>query len=223
MKDVEFRAFCKIFIKEDVDNDGLLKPAEVKKQWSTSGLDKAHLAKIWEMTDVDQDGCMSMSEFVIGMWLISLKVNDNVPVPATLRPDWLAWVQAFQPSPSFIDSLRAPKPGVTLSRSPVPAPAPAPSMAYGSSNSAKAANSSGPSTMEMFAYSQSEQGKQGVQAANKIAQSETGKKAGAMAWDNRDKIAAAAQSEQGKAAGRAAWENRDKVSKAAVKGASLIK
>jgi hypothetical protein len=80
----------------------------------------------------------------------------------------------------------------------------------------------GPSSFEMYKYSQTEEGKDMMKNATTVANSDVGKKAGTMAWEHRDQIKAAAQSEAGKKAMAAAWEKRDTVAKGAKMAAGAV-
>lgn len=52
-----------------------------------SGLDQMTLKQIWQISDLDNDGNLDISEFCVAMHLIRLKVKTPaLPIPATLPP-----------------------------------------------------------------------------------------------------------------------------------------
>jgi hypothetical protein len=59
-----------------------------KKVLGASGLPTASLRDIWNLSDVDGDGQLSLHEFVIAMFLIDM-VKQGHAVPAALDPEML--------------------------------------------------------------------------------------------------------------------------------------
>ena len=68
--------------------DGFLQGAKLRETFMATGLDKAQLAAIWELADVDQDGALDKYEFAIAKHLIELLEKDpNARLPNLLPPD----------------------------------------------------------------------------------------------------------------------------------------
>lgn len=60
-----------------------------KEFFEKSKLPIAELRKIWQLSDVTKDGCLTMEEFLTAMHLVVLRRNDiELPesLPETLRP-----------------------------------------------------------------------------------------------------------------------------------------
>ena len=45
--------------------------------------DNQVLGQIWELSDIDKDGCLDQDEFAVAMWLIDQAKTGNAP-PQTL-------------------------------------------------------------------------------------------------------------------------------------------
>jgi tetratricopeptide (TPR) repeat protein len=72
---------------------GKLSGVNAIEMWAQSGLSNEHLAIIWEVSDQDKDGHLTMEEFVLAMYLINAKrrgiITDipHIPPPEyTIRP-----------------------------------------------------------------------------------------------------------------------------------------
>ncbi|XP_022237554.1 epidermal growth factor receptor substrate 15-like 1 isoform X2 [Limulus polyphemus] len=66
--------------------DHKLSGNKVKPVMMNSKLPLETLGKIWDLSDIDQDGFLDKDEFVLAMHLV-YKAVENVPVPPTLPPD----------------------------------------------------------------------------------------------------------------------------------------
>ena len=74
------------------DPQGVIPGAEAKEFFERSKLPIADLRKIWQLSDVSQDGCLSLEEFLTAMHLVVLKRNSiDLPdnLPPVLRPAYL--------------------------------------------------------------------------------------------------------------------------------------
>ncbi|CAH8568017.1 unnamed protein product [Dicrocoelium dendriticum] len=81
-------AWDKTFISLKPDN-GLLTGEAVKKHLLASQLPNIVLRQIWQLSDVDHDGCLDADEFCLANYLIKLKLDGNeLPsvLPAHLVP-----------------------------------------------------------------------------------------------------------------------------------------
>lgn len=62
---------------------GLMSAATARTVLTGTGVPKAALKKIWELSDVDKDGSLDLSEFVIAMYLVGL-VKQGLDLPPAL-------------------------------------------------------------------------------------------------------------------------------------------
>lgn len=68
--------------------NGFITGAAAKEILTASGLDKPSLRKIWELSDMDKDGQLSLEEYVIAMFLTS-RVKEGEALPAALDPEMI--------------------------------------------------------------------------------------------------------------------------------------
>ena len=54
--------------------------------------------KIWELSDIDKDGCLDQDEFAVAMWLIDQAKTGSVPPPQTLPDNLIPQVNVPQKS-----------------------------------------------------------------------------------------------------------------------------
>lgn len=66
--------------------EGRVSGAGAKDVLLESGLDVAQLRAIWELADIDKDGCLDAEEFAVCQYLINM-AKDGKPVPASLPPN----------------------------------------------------------------------------------------------------------------------------------------
>jgi hypothetical protein len=82
-KDIVDR-YRQLFNNTDRDNQGKLNGDQVKSIWIRSGLDARTLGLVWNLSDLDDDGMLSMQEFTLGMFIIDEKLR-GCSIPATLN------------------------------------------------------------------------------------------------------------------------------------------
>jgi len=56
-------------------SDGFLTGGTALELFSRSGLDRSHLAKVWNLSDLDKDNQLNETEFMIAMHLIMLSMK----------------------------------------------------------------------------------------------------------------------------------------------------
>ncbi|KAL0966537.1 hypothetical protein UPYG_G00296460 [Umbra pygmaea] len=78
-----------IFLKTDIDMDGLVTGGEVIEIFMQSSLPQAMLAQIWGLADTKQTGKLSREQFSLAMWLIQQKVTHGLDPPQSLTPDMI--------------------------------------------------------------------------------------------------------------------------------------
>ena len=66
--------------------DGYVSGAAAKSVFTSSGVSVANLRKIWDLSDIDKDGKLDFSEFVVAMYLVDC-VKGGQPVPPQLESD----------------------------------------------------------------------------------------------------------------------------------------
>eukprot|EP00968_Pinguiococcus_pyrenoidosus_P014055 scaffold1277_cov253-Pinguiococcus_pyrenoidosus.AAC.60 len=94
MTPTERTKYAGFFPNYDKNGDGFVEGAEARQLFSQSGLDKAVLKDVWNLSDTDKDGRLSRTEFNIAMHLIYVKRKKGLSLPTTLPPQLLASAQA---------------------------------------------------------------------------------------------------------------------------------
>ena len=62
-------------------SDGFVTGAAAKTLFTSSGVQKDNLRKIWDLSDIDKDGKLDLSEFVVAMYLLDCaKAGNTLPV-----------------------------------------------------------------------------------------------------------------------------------------------
>ncbi|UYV63587.1 EPS15L1, partial [Cordylochernes scorpioides] len=81
--------------------------AKVKPVMLNSKLPVETLGKIWDLSDIDQDGFLDKEEFMLAMHLI-YKALENIPVPSELPPDLVPSSKQRTPGvlPDLLDGPR---------------------------------------------------------------------------------------------------------------------
>ena len=72
--------------------DGVIPGNQAKEFFEKSSVPIAELRKIWQLSDVTMDGCLSLEEFLTAMHLVVLRRNNiTLPdsLPTCLRPTFL--------------------------------------------------------------------------------------------------------------------------------------
>eukprot|EP01127_Copromyxa_protea_P013592 TRINITY_DN3680_c1_g1_i2.p1 TRINITY_DN3680_c1_g1~~TRINITY_DN3680_c1_g1_i2.p1 ORF type:complete len:443 (-),score=91.20 TRINITY_DN3680_c1_g1_i2:564-1781(-) len=86
-----------------------------------SGLPQEVLMMIWELSDMDHDGNLTLKEFYINSYLVNL-AQTGVPLPETLPPSLLASIDI--PTETLPTSVPTPSPTSTPTSAPTSTPAP---------------------------------------------------------------------------------------------------
>ncbi len=68
----------------DTNGDGFVEGPQAVDLFSRSGLDRAVLGKVWELSDADKDSRLSPNEFAVAMHLIVCISKRGLPVPPRL-------------------------------------------------------------------------------------------------------------------------------------------
>lgn len=77
--------YAQIFKAADHLQTGFLAGEQARQLLIQSGVEPSILMKIWELSDINTDGCLDLEEFIIAMHLINL-TKLNIPLPNTLPP-----------------------------------------------------------------------------------------------------------------------------------------
>ncbi|KAH9498476.1 hypothetical protein Btru_007610 [Bulinus truncatus] len=77
-----------MFLKLDMDHDGLVSGAEIRDVLAQSGLSTAVLAHIWSLCDIQGVGKLTSDQFALVMHLIQQKLQGVEP-PAQLTPEMI--------------------------------------------------------------------------------------------------------------------------------------
>ncbi|PVD28547.1 hypothetical protein C0Q70_11135 [Pomacea canaliculata] len=108
--------YVKQFISMQQDLSGVITGPVAKNFFEKSKLPVVELSKIWQLSDLNRDGALSMEEFCIAMHLVVLRRNDiELPdhLPASLMP-----YSTLNDEPFAADL----PPGSTLKRATPPSP-----------------------------------------------------------------------------------------------------
>lgn len=87
ISDSQKEYYVKQFMSKEPDVTRCITGSTAKSFFEKSGLSMNQLSDIWKLSDIDQDGCLSLDEFCIAMHLTVLKRNGiDVPkrLPASL-------------------------------------------------------------------------------------------------------------------------------------------
>lgn len=77
-----------IFMRSDLDKDGLVSGPEIKDIFMQSGIQQMCLAQIWALCDTNQSGKLTSDQFALAMWLVERKKNGIEP-PNVLAPNMI--------------------------------------------------------------------------------------------------------------------------------------
>lgn len=94
-----FEQYCNIFEEVVGSSEAFFGPDSARELLGRSQLPHEELAHIWLLSDVDDDGVLSLKEFAIAMHLVSRR-KQGLELPRTLPPELAATLQH--------DSRRAP-------------------------------------------------------------------------------------------------------------------
>eukprot|EP00930_Biecheleria_cincta_P044817 TRINITY_DN30869_c0_g1_i1.p1 TRINITY_DN30869_c0_g1~~TRINITY_DN30869_c0_g1_i1.p1 ORF type:complete len:1177 (-),score=275.72 TRINITY_DN30869_c0_g1_i1:94-3378(-) len=70
-----------VFYQTDEDGDGFVTANEVRQLLERASLEEAEMAQIWGLSDQDQDGRLSLGEFVVAMHLTFRRSKEGVQLP----------------------------------------------------------------------------------------------------------------------------------------------
>lgn len=83
INDEQFSYYKKQFSSLTKDSQGHISGLVAKTFFEKSGLEIKYLSNIWKLSDLDQDGALSLSEFCIAMHLVVL-CRNQIELPQTL-------------------------------------------------------------------------------------------------------------------------------------------
>ena len=113
------------FNATDVSRSGFMTGVQARNVLVQSGLPQNLLAQIWNLSDIDTDGRLSLEEFQLAMHLIET-ARAGLPVPATLPPELIPpsfrrkpSVPPVPPPPAMFQPQVAPAPPVPPPPQPV--------------------------------------------------------------------------------------------------------
>ncbi|XP_078492454.1 intersectin-1 isoform X1 [Ciona intestinalis] len=78
--------YNQLFNSNDRAKTGFLTGMQARHILNSSGIAQMNLAKIWQLSDIDNDGKLSQEEFVLAMHLTDVAKAGN-PIPTTLPPN----------------------------------------------------------------------------------------------------------------------------------------
>ena len=78
--------YAEVFRLHDTTRSGFLTGPQARNVLLQSGLPQGVLAQIWNLSDVDVDGRLSLEEFILASYLIDV-ARTGKPLPVTLPPD----------------------------------------------------------------------------------------------------------------------------------------
>ncbi|XP_051950285.1 epidermal growth factor receptor substrate 15 isoform X1 [Xyrauchen texanus] len=81
--------YDELFIKTDIDMDGLVSGAEVRDIFLKTGLPSATLARIWELCDIGDVGKLTREQFALALHLINQKLSMGIEPPQALSPEMI--------------------------------------------------------------------------------------------------------------------------------------
>ncbi|KAJ7986625.1 hypothetical protein DPEC_G00341810 [Dallia pectoralis] len=79
--------YDEVFVKTDLDMDGLVSGPEVRDIFLKTGLPSATLARIWELCDIGDMGKLTREQFALALHLIHQKLTKGVDPPQNLSPE----------------------------------------------------------------------------------------------------------------------------------------
>ncbi|RWW24124.1 hypothetical protein GW17_00011600 [Ensete ventricosum] len=81
----DIQRYLVIFIKVDIDRDGKITGEEARNLFLSWRLPREVLKQVWDLSDQDNDGMLSLREFCIALYLME-RHREKCPLPAVL-PD----------------------------------------------------------------------------------------------------------------------------------------
>jgi len=86
--------YTQMFKAADHEKSGFIKGEQARQILIQSGIPPEKLAKIWDLSDLNNDGNLDLDEFVIAMHLIDL-AKSGQSMPATLPPEIIPVAKKF--------------------------------------------------------------------------------------------------------------------------------
>lgn len=80
--------FDAMFMKSDLDHDGLVSGGEIKDVFLQSGIPNMCLAQIWALCDTNQSGKLNCEQFALAMWFVEQK-QKGIDPPDQLAPNMI--------------------------------------------------------------------------------------------------------------------------------------
>jgi hypothetical protein len=214
----EFERFTQAYNEADSNGTGKISGQMARSIFLMSLLSNDKLMRVWKLCDLDRDGQLTRREFLLGCWLIvwMLRKGRDFP-PRTLTRNQLEWTRYAPSTTSTQQPTVTPRGTRSNSTAATGAAATPPPTSLGKPKQQQQQPTQ-PNAIDLFQYSQSEQGKEFTQSATSFSQTPAGQKIGSAAWENRDQIYAASQTPAGKQATAAVWDSRDQFAKAGTAG-----
>jgi hypothetical protein len=82
--------YASIFAANDTDNDGFISGGEAASFFAKSGALTEVLRAVWNLSDIDRDGQLTLNEFMVAMHLTVKIMKFSLPVPESLPPSILS-------------------------------------------------------------------------------------------------------------------------------------
>ena len=164
-----------MFTSTDSNADGFVESSDAVALFEQSGLERQALHEVWQIADVDEDGRLSLSEFVCAMHIIVCVSKRGAPLPSAmpralakllfpqLAADDAAAEPAVPPAQPAIDPLgrsAAAQPPLSASKrdrpapTTLPPPAPAPPPAANAADASRAPDDTSESAAGLPAWKQ---------------------------------------------------------------------
>uniref|UniRef100_A0A915CXZ7 Intersectin-1 n=1 Tax=Ditylenchus dipsaci TaxID=166011 RepID=A0A915CXZ7_9BILA len=99
--------FCQHFNQLDRNRVGLLTGAQARGVLGESQLPTNLLAQIWTMSDVNKDGCLSIEEFCVAMFLIEM-LKAGYALPTSLPPELSSFCHRSKTASPLVDPNQPP-------------------------------------------------------------------------------------------------------------------
>ncbi|XP_074578278.1 uncharacterized protein LOC141834808 isoform X2 [Curcuma longa] len=119
----DIQRYLSIFYKVDNDRDGKITGEEARNLFLSWRLPREVLKQVWDLSDQDNDGMLSLREFCISLYLME-RHHEKRPLP-TVLPGSIASDQTLllatnQPLTGYGGPIRQPAPGLVMPQPPMP-------------------------------------------------------------------------------------------------------
>ncbi|XP_042414203.1 intersectin-1-like isoform X1 [Zingiber officinale] len=120
----DIQRYLAIFFKVDNDRDGKITGEEARNLFLSWRLPREVLKQVWDLSDQDNDGMLSLREFCISLYLME-RHHEKRPLP-TVLPGSIASDQTLllatnQPLTGYGGPVSQPAPGLVMPQPPMPA------------------------------------------------------------------------------------------------------